>query len=171
MVLAPFAKVVITRGCEDEGRAAAGAIRPDHNNGASSCFALQFSHMDNGQRERCWCVCVLVRGGLLHNKCFHYNGSRTGKQQVVMEHNHFRCGLKEDRARLCCFSPHFFIESFIRERKKNRTTHKPKSNPNIHRCTDSFSKITHTEQRVRGVTVSSSALKQRKIENKQRKRN
>lgn len=35
-----------------------------------------------------------------------------------------------------------------KNKQKKQLNPKPKSNPNIHRCTDSFSKITHTEQRV-----------------------
>lgn len=50
-------------------------------------------------------------------------------------------------APLLLFPTFFFIESFIRERKKQLI--KPKSIPNIHRCTDEFSKIAHTKQRLR----------------------
>lgn len=153
----------------DQGQRAAGAIRLDDNNRASSCFPLQFSHIDN----RLWggwcvrCVCVFLGGCSVHNKCFHNNGLRTGKQLAVMKRDHLRCRSKDNGAP-CCFFPHFFIESFIREKKKQLI--KPKSNPNIHRCTDSFSKITHTEQRVRGVTMSSSALKQREVRNEQKQK-
>lgn len=115
----------------------------------------------------CRCVCVFLGGCSVHNKCFYNNGLRTGKQQAVMKDNHFRCRLKENSAPWCFF-PHFFLLKASSERKKQLI--KPKSNPNIHRCTDSFSKITHTEQCVRGVTRSSSALKQRKLKtNKKRK--
>ena len=106
-------------------------------------------------------VCVFLGGCSMHNKCFHNNGLRTGKQPAVMKHNHLRCRLKRKTALLGAFF-HIFLLKASSERKKQLI--KPKSNPNIHRCTDSFSKITHTERRVRGVTMSSSALKQKKSE-------
>lgn len=80
----------------------------------------------------------------MHNKWFCNDGLRTGKQLAVMKHNHLRCQLKDNSAPWCFF-PHFLLKASS-ERKKQLI--KPKSNPNIHRCTDSFSKITHTEQRV-----------------------
>lgn len=83
-----------------------------------------------------------------------------------MKHNHLRLQIERKQRSLVLFSTFFYWKLHQREKKKQLI--KPKSNPNIHRCTDSFSKITHTEQRVRGVTMSSSALKQRKVKNKQK---
>lgn len=40
-----------------QGQHTAGAISPHDNNGASSCFARQSSHIDNGA-GRCRVVCV-----------------------------------------------------------------------------------------------------------------
>lgn len=140
-VLAPFAKAVIMRGCVGQGQPTAGAIRQDHHNKAAFCFPLQFSHMDN-RVQKMWCVCVPqenARGIINVSTAMAEGQKKKQKKKNSDETIIFGLRLKENSSPLHFFPPHFFIESFIREKKK---IIKSNSIHNIHRCTDSFSKIT-----------------------------
>lgn len=133
----------------DQGQCAACAIRlDDNNNRASSCFPLQFSHIDNRLCGRwcvwCVCVCVFLGGCSVHNRSFCNNGSRMAKKQKTAscdETPSFAMQMKGNTALRDAFF-HIFLLKASSERKKQLI--KPKSNPNIHRCTDSFSQRSHT---------------------------
>lgn len=68
------------------------------------------------------------------------------------KNNQFRGQINKKRLTFIFFPTFFYWK--LHQRKKKKII-KSNSIRNIHRCTDSFSKITHTEQYVWGVTMSS----------------
>lgn len=130
----------------DQGQCAACAIRlDDNNNRASSCFPLQFSHIDNRLCGR-WCVrCVCVSSSedarcIIEVSVIMSRG-RAEKTASCAETRSFAMQMKRNTALRGAFF-HIFLLKASSERKKQLI--KPKSNPNIHRCTDSFSQRSHT---------------------------